>query len=171
MKLSLIVALSRNHTIGLDNQLPWHLPGDLKYFRDSTMGKPVVMGRKTHESIGRALPGRANIVISRQPDYQADGVAVVDSLECAIELAARLALQTDADEAMIMGGAEIYRQVLPLVERMYLTEVDADIEGDAFFPDFDRSEWRELSSEAHGPSDTNPYPYRFVVYDRIVCGE
>ncbi|WP_221793097.1 dihydrofolate reductase [Oceanobacter mangrovi] len=167
MKLALIVAMARNHTIGINNQLPWHLPGDLKFFRDTTMGKPVVMGRKTHQSIGRPLPGRPNIVITRQVDFEAEGVAVVASLEQAIEQAARLALQSGVDEAMIMGGEDIYRQVLPLVDRMYITEVAADVEGDAFFPEFDVAQWREVSRESHQPCDKNPYPYSFVVYERI----
>jgi dihydrofolate reductase len=166
MKLSLIVALARNYTIGINNQLPWHLPEDLKYFRAVTMGKPLIMGRKTHESIGRPLPGRANIVITRQPGYQSDGVAVVSSLECAIELAARLGLQADAEEVMVMGGAEIYRQILPLVDRLYLTEVHAEVEGDAFFPPFDRAQWDEIQRIDHPSSASNPYPYSFVIYDR-----
>ncbi|MCY0965184.1 dihydrofolate reductase [Parathalassolituus penaei] len=168
MKLALIVALARNHSIGLNNQLPWHLPEDLRYFRAVTMGKPVVMGRKTHESIGRPLPGRPNIVISRQSGYQSDGVAVVESLEPAIQLAARLALQAEAGEAIIMGGADIYRQVLPLVDRMYLTEVHADFDGDAFFPQFDRSEWEEVQRVDHAGSGDNPVPYSFVILDRRV---
>ena len=166
MKLALIVALAQNRTIGRDNQLPWHLPEDLRYFRAVTMGKPVVMGRKTHESIGRPLPGRPNIVISRQQGYQPEGVVVVESLEPAVELAARLALQSDAGEAIIMGGADIYRQVLPLVDRMYLTEVHANIEGDAFFPEFDRSEWEEVQRVDHTPSGDNPLAYSFVILDR-----
>ena len=166
MKLSLIVAMARNNTIGIDNTLPWHLPNDLKYFRATTMGKPVVMGRKTYESIGRPLPGRPNIVITRQADFHADGVAVVSSLEAAIEMAARLAVDVESDEIMVMGGAEIYRQVLPLVERMYVTEVDADIDGDAFFPEFDRHGWTESARESHAPCEKNPHPYSFVVYDR-----
>ncbi len=167
MKLALIVAMSRNHTIGINNQLPWHLPGDLKFFKNTTMSKPIVMGRKTFESIGRPLPGRPNIVITRNSDFEAEGVAVVASLEEAIEQAARLTVQADVEEAMIIGGAEIYRQVLPLVDRMYITEVDAEIEGDAFFPEFDASQWRQTERESHAPCDKNPYPYSFVTYERI----
>jgi len=168
MKLALIVAMSRNHTIGINNQLPWHLPGDLKFFKDTTMGKPIVMGRKTFESIGRPLPGRPNIVITRNTDFEAEGVAVVASLEEAVEQAARLTVQADVEEAMIIGGAEIYRQVLPLVDRMYITEVDAEIEGDAFFPEFDASQWRQVERESHAPCEKNPYPYSFVSYERLV---
>lgn len=168
MRLSLIVAMASNRCIGINNQLPWHLPDDLRYFRAVTMGKPVVMGRKTHESIGRPLPGRPNIVITHQDSYKPEGVEVASSLECAVEMAARLALQTDAEEAMVMGGAEIYRQMLPLADRLYLTEVHADVEGDAFFPELDPRQWEEIQRVDHSPSGDNPYAYSFVIYDRRV---
>lgn len=167
--VSLIVALARNHTIGLNNDMPWHLPDDLRYFRQQTTGKPVVMGRKTFESIGRPLPKRTNIVITRQSDFQPDGVVVVSSLEQALESArAEAAKADDASlrDVIIMGGAQIYTQALPRVDRLLLTEIDAEIEGDTFFPEFDRSEWQETSREHREPCEKNPFPYDFVAYQR-----
>lgn len=168
MKISLIVAMATNGVIGRDNQLPWHLPNDLKYFKQTTLGKPVVMGRKTYESIGRPLPGRLNIVVTRQSAYQApnanDQVRVVPTIEAAIELASKA---TDAAETMIIGGAQIYEQALPMVQTMYLTEVQADVEGDAVFPTFDRQQWQLTSSESHAACERNPYDYQFNVYERV----
>lgn len=170
MSLSLIVALARNHTIGIDNKLPWYLPNDLKYFKQVTMGKTIIMGRKTYESIGKPLPGRTNIVITRQADYVPpnanDSVKVVASLPAAQALAEQLGLINGQDEAMIIGGAEIYTQALPLVDRMYLTEVHAEVDGDAFFPEFDRSQWQEVVREDFAAEGGNPYDYSFVVYQR-----
>lgn len=169
MKLSLIVALAENRVIGRDNKLPWYLPNDLKYFKQVTMGKPVVMGRKTYESIGRPLPGRANIIITRQADYQPRGanesVKVVASLEAARELAESICLIDGQQEAMIIGGAEIYTQALPLVDRMYLTEVHAEVEGDAYFPEFDRSSWKKIAGEDFSGEGPNPYDYSFNLYE------
>ena len=169
MKFSLIVALAENRVIGIDNKLPWYLPNDLKYFKQVTMGKTIVMGRKTYESIGKPLPGRTNIVITRQSGYQApnanDSVKVVDSLQAARELAESIALINGQDEAMIIGGAEIYSQALTLVDRMYLTEVHAEVEGDAFFPEFERSAWQEVAREDFAAEGPNPYNYSFVVYE------
>ena len=171
MKLSLIVALARNHVIGIDNKLPWYLPNDLKYFKQVTMGKAIIMGRKTYESIGKPLPGRTNIIITRQTDYQppgrTDSVKVVASLQEARDLAENLALINGQDEALIIGGAEIYAQALPLVERMYLTEVHAEVDGDAYFPSFDRSQWKALAREDFAAEGGNPYDYSFVVYERV----
>lgn len=167
--VSLIVALARNHTIGLNNDMPWHLPDDLKYFRQQTSGKPVVMGRKTFDSIGRPLPKRTNIVISRQADLIIDGVITTTSLEQALEQAKHIASNTDdmtLRDVIIMGGAQIYSQALPLVDRLMLTEIDANIDGDTFFPQFDRTEWDELSRDHREPCEKNPYPYDFVVYQR-----
>ncbi|GHD35376.1 type 3 dihydrofolate reductase [Parahalioglobus pacificus] len=166
MQLSLIVAAARNGVIGRNNALPWHLPEDLKYFKRVTMGKPILMGRKTFESIGRALPGRTNLVITRNNEWQAEGVQGVRSLEAALSLAEDIALIDGVDELMVIGGAQIYAEALPRAERIYLTEVDADVEGDAYLPAIDRSAWREVSREVHAPSETNPYPYSFVVLDR-----
>jgi len=170
VKLSLIVALAQNHVIGIDNKLPWYLPNDLKYFKQVTMGKTIIMGRKTYESIGKPLPGRTNIVITRQTDYRPpnanDSVRVVASLEAARELAESLALINGQDEALIIGGADIYRQALPLVERMYLTEVHAEVEGDAYFPPFDRTQWQMMARDDFAAAGGNPYDYSFAVYER-----
>jgi len=141
MIVSLIVAMAENRVIGMDGKMPWHLPGELELFKRRTMGKPVIMGRKTWESLGRALPGRANIVITRQPGYLAPGGHAAASLSAALALAEDLA--GGAIEAMIIGGAEIYAQALPLARRIYLTEVHAAPEGDVLFPEFDPAEWRE----------------------------
>jgi len=166
MRVSLIVALSENHVIGRNNKLPWYLPNDLKYFKQVTMGKPIVMGRKTYESIGKPLPGRVNIVVTRNKDWSAEGVRVVHSLENAFELAASIAEIDGQDEVMIIGGDQIYKSALPMVDRMYLTEVHAQVDGDAFFPEFDRDAWQELGREDYQASEPNPYDYSFVVYDR-----
>lgn len=166
MTLSIIVAAARNGVIGSNNALPWHLPGDLRYFKRITMGKPVVMGRRTFESIGRLLPGRTNIVVTRQPDYAFEGLRVVASLEQALALAEDIALIDGVEELMVIGGAEIYRAALPLAARIYLTEVHADVEGDAFLPAIEWSEWREISRQQFAADDGNPYPYSFVVFER-----
>lgn len=171
MKLSLIVALAENRVIGRDNKLPWYLPNDLKYFKQVTLGKPVIMGRKTYESIGRPLPGRSNIIITRQPDYQPpaanDSVKVVASLEAARELAEHICLIDGQQEAMIIGGAEIYSLALALVDRMYLTEVHAVVDGDAYFPEFDRDAWNKVAGEDFAATGPNPYAYSFNVYEPV----
>lgn len=166
VRLAVIVAAARNGVIGCNNALPWHLPEDLRYFKRVTMGKPIVMGRRTFESIGQALPGRTNIVISRRPDYAPEGVRVVDSLDAALALAEDIALLDGAGEMMVIGGAEIYRAAIPRASRLYLTEVHADVEGDAFLPAIDWSEWRELSRERFAAGEANPYDYSFVVLER-----
>ena len=165
MKLSMIVAVAENGVIGRNNALPWYLPNALKYFKQTTMGKPVIMGRKTYESIGKPLPGRTNIVITRQADYQPEGVKVVSSVEAARELAESVCLIDGQEEAMIMGGAEIYALALPHTDRLYLTEVHADVEGDAFFPEYDKSLWQEVAREDFAAEGPNPYNYSFVVYE------
>ncbi len=165
MLVSLIVACARNRAIGLNNQMPWHLPEDLKYFKRVTLGKPVVMGRNTFESIGRPLPGRPNIVISRNADYPAQGISLASSLAAALATAQTL-LPPDQHEVMVIGGAQIYAQALPLAQRLYLTEVEAEPEADAYFPEFTRSEWLEVSRESHTATAHNPYPYSFVVLDK-----
>jgi len=159
MILSLIVAMSENRVIGADNDLPWHLPADLKYFKASTLGKPIIMGRKTYDSIGRPLPGRTNIVVTRNAEWQADGVKTVLSLAAAVTLAG------DVPETMITGGAQIYAQALDMADRLYVTEVALTIDGDAFFPEIDKSCWREASREAH-PAEGGKPAYAFVVYER-----
>lgn len=166
MKLSMIVAAAQNRVIGRENALPWYLPNDLKYFKQTTLGKPIIMGRKTYESIGKPLPGRTNIVITRQEGYQPEGVKVVHSVEEARDLAENVCLIDGQTEAMIMGGAEIYTLALPHADRLYLTEVHADVEGDAYFPEYDKSEWQEVSRENFSAEGANPYDYSFVVYDK-----
>ncbi|WP_286831634.1 MULTISPECIES: dihydrofolate reductase [Kordiimonas] len=160
MTLSVIVAMAEDRAIGRGNDLPWHLPADLKYFKATTMGKPIVMGRKTFESIGRPLPGRRNIVVTRNADWSADGVDAVPSLQAAKEAVA------DVEEAMIIGGAQIYGQCLDVADRLYITEVSITVpDADAWFPDFILDDWREVSREEHPAEDGRP-AYAFVVYER-----
>lgn len=166
MDVALIAAVANNGVVGRDNQLPWHLPGDLPYFKRVTLGKPVIMGRKTWESIGRPLPGRTNIVVSRQPQLQLQGAQVVATLQQALKLATAAAASTDGNEIMVIGGAEIYALALPLATRLYMTEVHAEVTGDAYFPSWDRSAWQECSREDHLGQDENSYRYSFVVYER-----
>ncbi len=164
MIISLIVAVSRNGVIGMDNQLPWHLPDDLRYFKSVTMGKPLIMGRKTHESIGRPLPGRANIVLTRDLQWTADGVVVVNDLHAAIAAAKSACDDSNVDEVMIIGGEQIYKMTLDTAHRLYLTEVDADVEGDAYFPAVDTQQWHKSREQL--PENTEAYRYRFVVLER-----
>lgn len=163
MKLSLIAALSTNNVIGRANGLPWHLPADLKHFKALTMGHQYIAGRRTYESVGRPLPGRTNIVITRQPGFSPEGVHVVHSLEDAL----RLAASSGESEAFVGGGGEIFSQALHRADRMYLTRVHAEIEGDTFFPDFDDvSEWRLTDAEHFDADEKNEYPFSFLTYDR-----
>lgn len=164
--VALIVAVADNNVIGRDNALPWHLPEDLRYFKQVTLGKPVVMGRKTYESIGKPLPGRTNIVITRNAEFSAPGVEVVCSLDAALELADRVARKDGVAESLVIGGAEIYRMALPRAQRLYLTEVHASVEGDALLPEIDWSEWHEVGRERHAATPPNPYAYSFVRYER-----
>ncbi len=166
MKLAMIVAQAENRVIGRDNQLPWHLPGDLQYFKQATMGKPIIMGRKTFDSIGRPLPGRLNIVITRDATYQPDNVKVVHSLESAIELAESQALIDGVEEAMVIGGEQIYRQALPMADHLYITQVHAQVDGDAWFPEFSLDDWQEMGRESFSAEGKNPYDYSFIVYQR-----
>ena len=160
MRISLIVALDRNRVIGSDNQLPWRLSADLQHFKGLTMGKPIVMGRKTYESIGRPLPGRTNIVVTRDSSFSAAGCRVVHSIDEALVAAG------DVDEVMIMGGENLYSQLLPRADRLYLTEVQAEVSGDAWFPEFDATQWQELERESHRADENNEFDYDFVVLAR-----
>ena len=144
-RLALIVAVARNGVIGCDNKLPWHLPEDLKWFKANTMGKPMIMGRKTFESLGEPLPGRPHIVISRNPDFGCEGVAVAPSIDKALEIAKICAAEAGASEIMVIGGANLYRQMLPRVERIYKTAIELEPEGDAYFPELGK-DWI-ISSE------------------------
>jgi len=160
VRLSIIVAMDRNGVIGAGGRLPWRLPADLKRFRQITMGKPLLMGRRTHESIGRSLPGRENIIVSRDPTFRAPGCTVAGSIEAALKHCA------GAEEVMVMGGAELYSQTLELGERIHLTEVHADVAGDTFFPPWQRDEWREVSREDFPADQANEYAYSFVVLEK-----
>lgn len=162
-RISIIVAAATNQAIGKDNQLLWHLPNDLRFFKKTTTGHPIIMGRKTYESVGRPLPNRRNIVITRRPDYLAEGVEVAHSLAQAIALAT-----DNTEEIFIVGGAEIYKQALPLTDRIYLTRVHTTINGDTYFPEFDSSTWRLLTNEEHPADEKHAYGYSFQVYDRMV---
>ena len=166
IRLSMMVAKASNDVIGRDNKLPWYLPNDLKYFKQVTFGKPVIMGRKTWESLKGPLPGRTNIVITRQADYVAEGAKVVTTLEEAVAMAENVAFIDGQEEAVIMGGAEIYKLALPAADRLYLTEVHAQVDGDTFFPEYDKSEWNEIGREDFAAEGPNPYDYSFVVYER-----
>ncbi|WP_119278071.1 dihydrofolate reductase [Calidithermus roseus] len=166
--LSLVVAMAENRVIGRDNTLPWRLPNDLKRFRRLTMGHPVIMGRKTYESIGKPLPGRTNIVVTRTPGYSAPGCMVVGSLEAALRVAEAAPHDPARPrETFVIGGAELYAQALPLADRIHLTLVHAEVAGDTFFPAFDQSVWREVSRERHEPDDQHAYAYSFVTLERF----
>jgi dihydrofolate reductase len=160
--LGMIAAMNSKRVIGIDNTLPWHLPADLQYFKATTLGKPVIMGRLTWESLGRPLPGRKNIVISRNADYQAEGAEVVGSLDAAIELAE----QTSPSEIMLIGGGQLYREALTIAQTVYLTEVDNDLDGDTTFPMLDSGNWSEASREQHQKDDRNEFNYAFLRYER-----
>ena len=165
MKIALIVAASQNNVIGLDNQLPWHLPEDLQYFKAVTMGKPILMGRKTYDSIGRPLPGRTNIVLTRDANWSAEGVVVVNDLDSATAASEKACAAAGADELMIIGGEQIYRKFLPVADKLYLTKVEAVVEGDAYFPAIDSDEWQQVAEKI--PEKVGNYSYRFVVLERI----
>lgn len=158
--ISMIVAVAANGVIGVDNKLPWHLSEDLKYFKRVTMGKPIVMGRKTFESIGKPLPGRPNIVVTRNAGWTAEGAHVARSLEEGLALAKKLA---EGGEVMVIGGAEIFNAAAPLAQRLYYTEVKRNYRGDAFFPKPDPAIWREVSREEH---DGDP-AYAFLLLEKI----
>ena len=166
MKRSMIVAMAQNRVIGINNKLPWYLPNDLKYFKQVTMGKPIIMGRKTFESIGKPLPGRTNIIITRNTDWQAEGVKVAHSLEQAYQLAEAIAEIDGQNELMIIGGDQIYQSSLPDTDRIYLTKVHAEVHGDAWFPEVDWSQWQELGREDYSAEGPNPYNYSFIVLER-----
>lgn len=166
MKLAMIVAMAQNRVIGRNNKLPWYLPEDLKYFKRVTMGKPIIMGRKTYESIGRPLPGRPNIILTRQGFEAPEGVHVVNTLEEAQDLIESLALIEGYDEAMIIGGSQIYSMAFEQCDRLYLTRVHDNVEGDAYFPEYDEHAWVEVAREDYAADGPNPYDYSFIVYDR-----
>ena len=165
MILSVIVAMAHNRVIGLNNQMPWHLPADLAWFKKNTLNKPVIMGRKTFESIGRPLPNRHNIVISRQiepSDNKISNVSWVKSIDEAISLAQA----QQPDEVFIIGGGNIYQQILPLIDRLYLTHIDAELQGDTYFPDYLPEQWQVIYQEDHQADEKNSYPYQFEILQR-----
>jgi dihydrofolate reductase len=157
---SLVVAMSRNRVIGRDNRLPWRLPADMAYFKRVTLGHPVIMGRKTWESIGKPLPGRKNIVVSRNRDYEAPGAIVVGSLDEAWKAA------EGATEASVIGGTSLFSEALSKADRIHLTEVQAEVPGDTWFPEFDRSGWSEHEVERHARDERHEHPFRMVVLER-----
>ncbi len=159
--ISIIAALAENRIIGVNNTLPWRLPNDLKHFRRLTTGHAIIMGRKNYESIGKPLPGRTNIVVTRNRDYRAGGCLIAYSVNEA------LALARDDSEIFIIGGADIFRETLARTDRLYLTRVHAEVPGDIYFPAFDAGEWREISRERHEPDERHAYAYSFVVLERI----
>ncbi len=157
----MIVAASANNDIGANAGMPWHLREDLRRFKEITMGKPLIMGRLTFESIGKALPGRRSIVITRQVDYQREGIEVVTTPDAALKLGG------DAEEVMIIGGGEVYEQLLPMTDRIYLTRVHAEFDGDTFFPEINEDEWQIVSSEPLPPNDERPFSISFQTLERI----
>jgi dihydrofolate reductase len=167
MKLALICAMAENRVIGCNNNLPWHLPEELRHFKRTTMGNSIIMGRKTWESIGRALPGRSNIVISTNPDYVAEGARVVTSLADAIQLAESISTIDGSEEAFIIGGAGLYQAALSMADRFYLTRVHAEVEGDTFLKEFDESDWQEIDREEFSKNESNPYDYSICVLERV----
>lgn len=162
MIVSLIAAMGNHRVIGVDNRLPWRLPADMKHFRAITMGKPVLMGRKTFESIGKALPGRTNIVVSQDRHFRPDGVRVAYSIEEALAMAGT----AGANEVLVIGGASFYAQLLSRAQRLYITEIHHDFQGDAFFPAWEPAEWREVQRYDHAPDGDNAYAYSFVTLER-----
>ena len=165
LPLSLIAALDENRVIGVDNSMPWHLPGDFKYFKATTFGKPIIMGRKTWDSLGRPLPGRLNIVVSRQTDLVLEGAEVFPSLDAAVERAESWALAQGVDELMLIGGAQLYAQGLEQADRLYLTRVALSPPGDAWFPEFDLNQWT-LVSNVENPAEGDKPAYNFEVWEK-----
>jgi len=161
MRLSIVVAMDDNRLIGSKNQLPWHLPADLAYFKKLTTGKSILMGRKTYDSIGRPLPNRRNIVITRNANISIPGCEVVSSIDYALELT------KEDPEVMVIGGASLCEQLLPKVNRLYITKIDGEFEGDVFFPKYDDFDWLEVSCESHPKDNSNAYSYKFIVLDRV----
>ena len=159
-RINLIAAMAKNRTIGMDNQMPWHLPADLKHFKATTLKHPVIMGRKTYQSIGKALPGRRNIVVTRDSEFSLEDAEVINDLEKAIELC------EDVSDIMIIGGANIYNQMLEKADRLYLTFIDLEVEGDTFFPDWQGLGFQQISRESHKPDEKNKHAYQFVTLER-----
>lgn len=166
MNLSLICAMASNGIIGRNNGLPWHLPEDLRYFKATTMGHSIIMGRKTWESIGRPLPGRTSIVVTRDADYVAEGAKVVHSIEEALRLAESIAVIDGTEEAFVIGGAALYAAAMPGADRFHLTRIHAEVEGDTVLSGFDESEWREVSRDDFQRNEANPFDYSICILER-----
>ncbi|MDM5315332.1 dihydrofolate reductase [Fictibacillus sp. b24] len=156
--ISFVVAMDENRAIGKDNDLPWYLPNDLKHFKNVTMGKPIVMGRKTYESIGKPLPGRENIVVTRDDNYQAEGTTIVHSVDDV--------LKKDAEELCVIGGTEIFKLFMPVADRLYVTEIHHTFDADTYFPEINRDEWREVSRKPGILDEKNKYAHDFVVFEK-----
>ena len=163
MLISLIVAASTNNAIGKNNQLPWHLPNDMKFFKNTTWAMPVLMGRKTFESLGKPLQGRLNILITRQEDWKPAGTVIVHSLAEALTAAQ----DADYKEAFVIGGGEIFKEAMPVANKIYLTRVDADVEGDVFFPVINTQDWQLVSEQSFLPDEKHAYAYHFQLWERI----
>lgn len=161
MRISAICAMSENGVIGKNNQLPWHLPADLKHFKKITLGNPILMGRKTYESIGRPLPGRLNIILTHNTHFQAPGCTVVPSIDEAL-IAAK-----EYPELFIIGGATLYQELMPLTQRIYMTKIYQHIDGDTFFPPLDLKQWQQVECTDHEVDEANPYRYSFMIFDRL----
>ena len=168
MKLAVICAMSKNRVIGKDNGLPWRLPGDLKHFKQTTLGSPIIMGRKTWESIGRPLPDRTNIIVSRNSEIKSDGVKIFNSLSRALELAKKSLIENDAKEIFVIGGAELYKEAFPLASRLYLTRVDSVIDGDTYLKGFNEADWVEVSRTYFNAAKSEGHNYSICVLDRIL---
>ncbi|MDR4888608.1 dihydrofolate reductase [Fredinandcohnia sp. QZ13] len=160
--ISLLLAMDKNQLIGKDNDLPWRLPADLAYFKRVTMGHPIIMGRKTYDSIGRPLPGRENIIVTRDTSYKAEGCKVIHSIDEIVKMS-----EETEQELFVIGGAEIFKEILPYSDRLYITEIDEEFEGDTYFPAFDKAEWQVISKEKGIKDEKNPYEYTFLVYEKI----
>ncbi|MEH7236478.1 dihydrofolate reductase [Bacillus sp. JJ1562] len=159
--ISLLLAMDKKQLIGKDNDLPWRLPADLAYFKRVTMGHPIIMGRKTYDSIGRPLPGRENIIVTRDTSYKAEGCKVIHSIDEIVKMND----ETD-QELFVIGGAEIFKEILPYSDRLYITEIEEVFEGDTYFPEFDKAEWKVISKEKGIKDEKNPYEYTFFVYEK-----
>ncbi|MEM0910178.1 MAG: type 3 dihydrofolate reductase, partial [Pseudomonadota bacterium] len=161
MTISMIAAMAKGRVIGKDNKMPWHLPADLKHFKSVTMGKPIIMGRKTYQSIGKALPGRDNIVISNDRSFTVDDAIVVDSIKAAVQSA-----DENSNEIMIIGGGRVYESLLPRATKLYLTFIDLEIDGDTFFPDYEKdAKWNTVALERYDADEKNAYDYQFVTLE------
>ena len=166
MRLAVICAMSRNGVIGKDNGLPWNLPGDLKHFKETTLGCPIIMGRKTWDSIGRPLPGRTNIIVTRRGEVGSDGIKIADSFKSALDLA-KLCLATARDnEVFVIGGAQIYKEAFPLANRLYLTRVNSFVDGDTYLEGFDEADWIEISNKSFNALSSEGHDYNICVLDR-----